>query len=127
MDSALRFSKEPEYKEWKHRLQIYGLDLRHTPSVEIFALYVENNYSRLDILINNAAQTVRRPSGFYSHLMSNERLSLCDLPTDAASLLTKHNSCIQELENHTTNNKNLPVAWHSNALGVGIRSSAEPL
>src|SRR5699024_9384814 len=37
MDAAIRFSKEDDFPEWKDRLQIHGLDLRHTPSVEIFA------------------------------------------------------------------------------------------
>jgi len=125
VDSALRFSREPEFKIWGHRLQIYGLDLRHTPSVEIFARYVENTYDRLDILINNAAQTVRRPSGFYSHLMANERLSSKDIPVDALSLLAKYNACISQLQLHDSSAKNLPVAWHSNAPGIGIRESAE--
>jgi len=125
VDSALRFSKEPEFKQWGHRLQIYGLDLRHIPSVELFARYVEQKYDRLDILINNAAQTVRRPSGFYSHMMENERLLPHELPSEAASLLKNHNSCIQELRMHDENAKNLPVAWHNNSPGVGITSSAE--
>ena len=55
-DSALRFSKEKDYKEWCHRLHIHGLDLRHTPSVELFCMYIEQTYDRLDILINNAAR-----------------------------------------------------------------------
>ena len=63
-DSAIRFSKEEDYKDWSDRLHIHGLDLRHIPSVEIFCNYIEQKYDRLDILINNAAQTVRRPSGF---------------------------------------------------------------
>ena len=62
-DSAIRFSKEEDYHEWSDRLHIHGLDLRHIPSVEIFCNYIEQKYDRLDILINNAAQTVRRPSG----------------------------------------------------------------
>ncbi|MBP6663406.1 MAG: SDR family NAD(P)-dependent oxidoreductase, partial [Paludibacter sp.] len=74
-DSAIRFAKEKDYSDWSHRLHIYGLDLRHIPSVELFATYVENTYERLDILINNAAQTVRRPSTFYAHLMANESLA----------------------------------------------------
>jgi NAD(P)-dependent dehydrogenase (short-subunit alcohol dehydrogenase family) len=125
VDSALRYSKEPEFKEWGHRLHIYGLDLRHTPSVDIFATYIEKSFDRLDILINNAAQTVRRPSGFYKHLMEDERKSLKDLPPGAALLLSGHSHCIQKLESHNTNDKNLPIAWHSNAPGVGIRASAE--
>ena len=63
VDSAIRFAKEDDFSNWKERLHIHGLDLRHTPSVEIFATYIEQTYDRLDILINNAAQTVRRPPG----------------------------------------------------------------
>ena len=65
VDSALRYSKESDFTEWGHRLKIHGLDLRHIPSVEIFCNYLEQQYERLDVLINNAAQTVRRPTGFY--------------------------------------------------------------
>jgi len=125
VDSALRYSREPEFKEWGDRLHIYGLDLRHTPSVDIFATYIEKSFERLDILINNAAQTVRRPSGFYKHLMENERKPIEELPYDAASLLKGHSSFGKMLESHNTTDKNLPIAWHSHAPGVGIRASAE--
>jgi NAD(P)-dependent dehydrogenase (short-subunit alcohol dehydrogenase family) len=125
VDSALRFSKEPDFHLWKDRLQIYGLDLRHTPSVELFARYIEENYDRLDILINNAAQTVRRPSGFYAHMMPNERLLPHQLPSEAKELLSKHFECINLLENADLDNKNLPVSWHNKAPGIGIRASAE--
>ena len=40
VDSALRFSKEEDFPKWAERLHIYGLDLRHTPSVEIFCSYI---------------------------------------------------------------------------------------
>ena len=33
-DSAARYAAEPDFDEWGDRLEIYGLDLRHTPSVE---------------------------------------------------------------------------------------------
>ena len=35
-DSAARYSREPDFAQWGHRLEIFGLDLRHTPSVEAF-------------------------------------------------------------------------------------------
>lgn len=35
-DSAVRYAAEPDFQEWGHRLEIFGLDLRHTPSVEAF-------------------------------------------------------------------------------------------
>lgn len=95
-DAALRFSKEPDYPEWKTRLQIYGLDLRHTPSVEIFSRYINQTLDRLDILINNAAQTVRRPPGF-AHLMVNEKKVLSELPKEAQVLLVEHEACKSQL------------------------------
>jgi len=130
VDSALRFAKEPDYHEWSDRLKIHGLDLRHIPSVEIFCNYIEQRYEKLDILINNAAQTVRRPAGFYQHLMGNENLPMHKLPPSAQSLLKDHDECIQELESLSSSfsdkeQKNLPVSWHGKQLGVGLRASAE--
>lgn len=126
VDSAIRYSKEEDFSQWKDRLQIFGLDLRHTPSVDLFTRYIENTYSRLDILINNAAQTVRRPSGFYSHLMEKENLLSHELPEDVNDLLKNYHGCTAELEGHVfKENKNLPVAWNSTAPGIGIRASAQ--
>jgi len=128
VDSALRFSKEADFTEWGHRLKIHGLDLRHIPSVEIFCNYIEQKYERLDILINNAAQTVRRPAGFYSHLMENEERPLASLPTYARDLLTDHIGCLDELKvltSGTSSNKNMPVTWHGPEPGIGLRASAK--
>jgi NAD(P)-dependent dehydrogenase (short-subunit alcohol dehydrogenase family) len=126
VDSALRFSKEKDYPVWKDRLRIYGLDLRHTPSVEIFCRYIEQKYERLDILINNAAQTVRRPAGFYAHLMENEMKSLSELPSEAASLLSEFQQCVGKLQPiEVGEDKNMPVAWSDKAPGIGLRASAK--
>ncbi|KYG80844.1 oxidoreductase [Roseivirga seohaensis] len=130
IDSALRFSKEADFKDWGHRLNIHGLDLRHIPSVEIFCNFIEQTYDRLDILINNAAQTVRRPAGFYAHLMPNERLKFEELTPFAQDLLADHNDCIQELRTLSAGfaegeNKNLPVSWHGKQLGIGLSASAQ--
>ena len=130
VDSSLRFSKEEDFSDWKHRLKIHGLDLRHIPSVEIFCNFIEKQYDRLDILINNAAQTVRRPAGFYQHLMHNEEIAFEELPAFAMQLLKDHNFCVHEL--HTLNqstsvgdNNNLSVAWHGPEPGIGLSSSAK--
>ena len=129
-DSALRFSKEDDYKQWNDRLHIHGLDLRHIPSVEIFCNYIEQTYNRLDILINNAAQTVRRPAGFYVHLMEKEKLPIDQLPKAAQIVLKNHSNCLQELTEISTGalktNKNnvLPVSWHGPEPGIGLRNSA---
>ncbi len=86
-DSAARYSREPDFAEWGHRLEIVGLDLRHTPSVEAFCQHLIATRTRLDFIINNACQTVRRPPGFYEHMMAQERGSSHSLPEAARSLL----------------------------------------
>jgi len=86
-DSATRYAAEPDFKDWGHRLEIFGLDLRHTPSVEAFCRHLLATHSRLDFIINNACQTVRRPPDFYAHMMERENGSLPDLPSEARQLL----------------------------------------
>src|SRR5690348_3962571 len=68
-DAARRFASEPDFADFGGRLQIHGLDLRHTPSVERFCAHVVATETRLDYLISNACQTVRRPAAFYAHLL----------------------------------------------------------
>ncbi len=130
VDSAQRFSNEKDFYIWGKRLHIHGLDLRHIPSVEIFCNYIKQHYNRLDILINNAAQTVRRPAGFYQHLMDTEDLPLNNLPPTVQRLLTNHNKCLLGLNNlsdSVLSNKNstLPVTWHGSEPGIGLRASAK--
>ena len=130
VDSSLRFSKEEDFSKWGHRLKIHGLDLRHIPSVEVFCNFIEKQYNRLDILINNAAQTVRRPAGFYRHLMGNEETIFDQLPIYAQQLLKDHDYCVNELRMLSTSssegeNNTLPVAWHGLEPGIGLSASAQ--
>ena len=85
-DSAARYAREPDFSEWSDRLKIYGLDLRHTPSVEGFCRELLATRHRLDFIINNACQTVRRPPEFYAHMMEGER-ALDHMPAEARRLL----------------------------------------
>ena len=129
VDSAERYAKEEDFANWKERLHIHGLDLRHTPSVEIFARYIEQSYDRLDILINNAAQTVRRPPGFYAHLIENESKLLCSLSEDVQTLLCNHEDCKRQLtalcQNGPEQDASLPVTWNGQGPGIGLRASAK--
>ncbi|MEO5616967.1 MAG: SDR family NAD(P)-dependent oxidoreductase [Candidatus Eisenbacteria bacterium] len=86
-DSAARYAKEPDFAEWGDRLEIFGLDLRHTPSVEAFCHELLATRERLDFIINNACQTVRRPPDFYEHMMAGEKSALADAPEHVRKLL----------------------------------------
>jgi len=89
-DAAARFLEEKDHADWHSRLQVHGLDLRHTPSVEAFADHLCQTLPRLDFVLNNACQTVRRPPGFYSHLMEAERTLIDSLPDMARPLLESY-------------------------------------
>ncbi len=59
-DSAARYARESDFDVWSDRLEIFGLDLRHTPSVEAFCHHLGATRDRLDFIVNNACQTVPR-------------------------------------------------------------------
>ena len=97
-DAAARYSRESDFSEWRDRLEIHGIDLRHTPSVEAFCTRILETHDRLDFIVNNACQTVRRPPGFYRHMLAQEKalalpdharglvVSRPDTPLDSAEL-----------------------------------------
>ncbi len=86
-DSAKRYAEEPDFADWSDRLEIFGLDLRHTPSVEAFCQELRSTHQRLDFIINNACQTVRRPPEFYAHMMADENTVLRGAPDRVRRLL----------------------------------------
>jgi NAD(P)-dependent dehydrogenase (short-subunit alcohol dehydrogenase family) len=115
-DAARRYAREPDASDWQHRLHVYGIDLRHTPSVELLAQHLLRTYPRLDALINNACQTVRRPAGWYDHVVTGE-----DEPPQSAferSVLDRHRSLAGHAEG--------PLALHggSEIQATGLWKSA---
>ena len=86
-DAARRYALEPDFGEWADRLEIVGLDLRHTPSVEAFCRELLATCGRLDFIVNNACQTVRRPPDFYAHMMAEEAAALDRTPAHARKLV----------------------------------------
>ena len=85
--AARRFHEETDSAEWKDRLQVYGLDLRNIPSVEMFAHHLLDTEPALDIIIHNAAQTIRRPPDFYQDLLAQEQRPHLTLPPEARALV----------------------------------------
>ena len=127
-DSAVRYAAEPDFKDWGHRLEIFGLDLRHTPSVEAFCKHLSNTRPRLDFIINNACQTVRRPPDFYQHMMERETGPLHDMPEPTRKLLGAYEGLrgYHILPEGTANGSAHPVALESKISQVaGLTHAAE--
>jgi 3-oxoacyl-ACP reductase-like protein len=59
-DAAERFAQEHDYGAWEDRLHVVGLDLRDLVGLEHFTEFIQKRFGKLDIIINNACQTVRR-------------------------------------------------------------------
>ncbi|MFJ6749420.1 MULTISPECIES: SDR family NAD(P)-dependent oxidoreductase [unclassified Streptomyces] len=74
-DAVRRFKAMPDSAEWLHRLKVVGIDLRDPAQVIALADSVSAE-GPLDILINNAAQTVRRSPEAYGALISAESAPL---------------------------------------------------
>jgi NAD(P)-dependent dehydrogenase (short-subunit alcohol dehydrogenase family) len=74
-DAVRRFTSMPDAGDWLHRLHVVGIDLRDP--VQVIALADEvAARGPLDVLINNAAQTVRRTAGAYAALIAAESAAL---------------------------------------------------
>lgn len=78
-DAVRRFSALPDSAEWIDRLRVVGIDLRDPAQVIGLAESVAAA-GPLDIIINNAAQTVRRSPGAYQPLIEAELAPLPDGP-----------------------------------------------
>jgi NAD(P)-dependent dehydrogenase (short-subunit alcohol dehydrogenase family) len=78
-DAVRRFTGLPDSADWLHRLRVVGIDLRDPAQVIALAEAVAEA-GPLDILINNAAQTVRRSPGSYAPLVEAELAPLPDRP-----------------------------------------------
>lgn len=70
--------KETDYEEWKDRLWLYGLDLRNLKAIQDFIDFYKSNFDTLDILINNAAQTIKYPDEYYLPILKRENEMLVE-------------------------------------------------
>ncbi len=99
-DAAARYAREPDFGAWNDRLSVYGVDLRHTPSVELLCRHLDRTLPRLDFQLHNACQTVRRPPGFYAHLVEAEQGPSSAVPPERRALLDGYEALRAEVAGH---------------------------
>ena len=122
VDAADRYSRESDYGAFAGRLKIYGLDLRHTPSIEIFCRFLLERLPRLDHILNNACQTVRRPAGFFGHLLERETLAGEALPYAWRAPLADYAQLCRALRPAQASGLTVPA--HAARVGQGLTESA---
>ena len=123
-DAASRYAKEPDFAAFRERLRIFGLDLRHTPSVDLFTRFLGERLPRLDYVLNNACQTVRRPAGFFRHLLETEATPIAALPAEWRGVLADHDELCRALSSPSERGA-LPLAGAATAHGEGLVHSAQ--
>jgi NAD(P)-dependent dehydrogenase (short-subunit alcohol dehydrogenase family) len=123
VDAVDRYAKEADYTGFRERLQIYGLDLRHTPSVELFTQFLLERLPRLDHILNNACQTVRRPAGFFQHLLARETESIGTLPESWQAPLANNDQLRRGIEVSRAHGNDTVVAT-ARQQGEGLLHSA---
>lgn len=84
------YQKEEDYADWKDRLSLYGLDLRMLQDVEAFISHYTSKHPSLDILINNAAQTIQYDEAYYAPIVSTEHKLLAQQPLKALHNLVRN-------------------------------------
>lgn len=91
-----QFEQENDFEQWKDNLIIYGLDLRNLNAINEFVSFYKSKFQSLDILINNAAQTIKYPDQYYLPLIKKED-----------KLLAKFESNINLISNKTAITKEI--------------------
>ncbi|KYH04843.1 MULTISPECIES: SDR family NAD(P)-dependent oxidoreductase [Chryseobacterium] len=87
--------QEADYENWKDRLWIYGLDLRNLKAIQDFIDFYKLNFDTLDILINNAAQTIKYPDEYYLPIIKREKEKLIAFK-DIHTLIPNHTEISNE-------------------------------
>src|SRR5262249_5006329 len=98
-DAKRRFAAEPDIDGWSDRLDIHGLDLANLPSLLGWLDARHDTWPHLDIVVNNAAQTVRRPASYYA------RWALAE---SAPLMLASHEPAL-ERSSHELDSDGLPL------------------
>ncbi len=75
-DTLRRFQTAPGSAQWLDRLDVVGIDLRDPRQVLGLCEQLRTDGRPLDILVNNAAQTLRRPPEAYALLAAGEHETL---------------------------------------------------
>jgi len=106
-DALMRFKKEEDYETFKDRLFLYGLDFKDLKKVYQFIDFIQNNYKEVNILINNAAQTIYQTDEYNRQLLQDEEIAMKALQNDPNNNLKSDLALIKSCNSPTTNQLSL--------------------
>ena len=121
-DALLKFKEDKNYSKWSNNLIIYPIDFRLFKSTLKFVDYLLNNFSHLDFLINNAAQTIRRPTSYYKYLLPIESTKFSN--EDENRIVRNEFDLIQNNNNNLIN-ESLPLSVFASQIKL-LKENEQP-
>lgn len=92
-----QFRKENDFELWKENLIVYGLDLRNLNAINDFVSFYKSKFQTVDILINNAAQTIKYPDEYYVPLINKETQLLLNFKSNG-NLIANQTNVVKEVK-----------------------------
>lgn len=92
-----QFMQESDFENWKDNLIVYGLDLRNLNAINDFISFYKSKFQSLDILINNAAQTIKYTDEYYQPLIKKED-KLLDIFQSNTHLIANQTAVTKEVK-----------------------------
>ena len=123
-DALLKFKEDNNYSKWSNNLIIYPIDFRLFKSTLKFVDYLFNNFPHLDFLINNAAQTIRRPTSYYKYLLPTESSKLSN---EDENKIINNDFYFNVLEGNNNNiiNNSLPLSVFASQIKI-MKENEQP-
>ena len=88
-DALKRYSQEKDFDSFKDRLYICGFDLKRADRIYELIDFIRDTFPEgLDILVNNAAQTIRKAPSYYNALAAGEERLRIELSSELPASLT---------------------------------------
>jgi NAD(P)-dependent dehydrogenase (short-subunit alcohol dehydrogenase family) len=109
-DAARRFAAVPDAADWLGQLHVRGTDLLDMASVAGLLDFAHELFPSLDILINNAAQTIRRPAAYYREARAAERVPLAGVAAEIDVTTAGAATLVQAAEARAGWGQLMPVA-----------------
>lgn len=76
------YMHEPDYNDFRDRLTVIGFDLMRVDRIQELIFHIEGICGgKLDILVNNAAQTVKKSNEYYTQLTAHENALQLESPS----------------------------------------------
>ena len=77
-DTIRRYALETDFGVWREQLFVHGIDFRNLPGLLAWCETLPSKVPSLDILINNAAQSVKRSDTWHQKLATFEQETLLE-------------------------------------------------